>query len=269
LPERRDAAILEGYRGHVDQVGPVIAGWVSEIGRPWQPVQLIVVIDRDWRCPVTADRARADVAAAGLASAACGFSRVLPGRFVDGSEHAVQLLLPDGRDLNLPGLPRPCVPGPVRIELIAAGAAGLDAVLELLRRTDREAGFDPSGVMRENAAAFDAVGSHQGFLRYARAGERLVGYGRLDRGPGDAAGFGVVALTVLEAYRRKGIGDALLRAVLETAAAAGMQQVWLSVRPDNAPAIRLYDKLGFVRQAMHPPGPWAVAGEMTMVWTPR
>jgi ribosomal protein S18 acetylase RimI-like enzyme len=155
----------------------------------------------------------------------------------------------------------------LRAELIPGSAADLDAVLELLRRTDAEAGFDPNLISREAAASFNAIASPaQGYQFYARVGAELVGYGRLERSPLDRDGVGVVALTVTAAYRRQGFGEALLRALLRAAAAAGPRQVWLSVRPDNLPAICLYEKLGFVSDANAPPGGWAVPDETTMVW---
>jgi ribosomal protein S18 acetylase RimI-like enzyme len=226
-------------------------------------------IDRRHPVPVVADRLRADVAAAGLAGPNCGFSVELPPRVLDGAEHQLALLLSDGYRLDLPGSRASVALGPVRADLIPAGAASIAAVADLLRRTDFEAGFDPDLIGIEHAAAFNAIREpDRGFVFYARAGARLVGYGRLDRGPGDAAGFGVVALTVLEAYRRKGLGEALLRALLRAEAKAGSpREVWLSVRADNPPAVRLYEKLGFVRDAQHPPGCWVVPGEITMVWT--
>ena len=266
---RRDG-VLPGYRGHVDAIEPVLSGWVGEISRPAAPVEFIVSIDRDHLLSVVADRPRADVAEAGLAGPACGFSVELPRRFFDGMEHQLALLLPDGRSLNLPGSRDCLVLGPVGADLLPAGAAGLDGVLDLLRRNDREAGFDPTLVGPANAAAFNAISSpDRGFLYYARVGARLVGYGRLDRGRGDAAGLGVIALTVLESYRRKGLGEALMRALLRAASEAGdMREVWLSVRPDNTPAIRLYDKLGFRREPNRPAGEWFNPGELTMVWLP-
>lgn len=154
-------------------------------------------------------------------------------------------------------------------ELIAGSAAEVDAVLDLLRRTDAEAGFDPNAISREAAASFNSIAAPaQGYQFYARVGARLVGYGRLERAPFDPAGFGVIALTVLADYRRQGLGEALLRLLLREAATAGPPQVWLSVRPDNIPAIRLYEKLGFVADPKAPAGGWAVPGEMTMVWRP-
>lgn len=262
---RRDGT-LDGYRGHVDAVEPVLSGWVTEIARPAAPVAFIVSVDRGHRIPVVADRKRGDVAAAGLAGPNCGFAVDLPAGVLDGAEHDLALTLPDGRRLNLPGCPASIALGPVIPELVPASAASLDTVADLLRRTDSEAGFDPDLIGLEHAAAFNAIGSpDQGFLFYARVGARLVGYGRLDRGRDDARALGVVALTVLEAYRRKGIGEALLRALLRGASSSGLSEVWLSVRPDNTPAVRLYEKLGFVHDANRPTGRWAVPGEVTMV----
>jgi ribosomal protein S18 acetylase RimI-like enzyme len=260
--------ILPGYRGHVDVVEPVLSGWVGEIARPGIPVRCLLRIDRKRRAPIVADRLRADVAAAGLAGPNCGFSVGLPSDLLDGAEHEIALLLADGRHLNLPGMPASVALGAVQADLVAPEAASLDAVLDLLRRNDCEAGFDPNLVQRHHAAAFNRIDApHRGAVFYARAGGRLVGYGRLDRGRGDAAGFGVVALTVLAAYRRKGLGDSLMRALLRSAVEAdGMRQVWLAVRPDNVPALRLYEKLGFVRDTRCPSGQWALPGDLTMVW---
>jgi ribosomal protein S18 acetylase RimI-like enzyme len=154
-------------------------------------------------------------------------------------------------------------------ELIAGGEADLDAVLDLLRQTDAEAGFDPDLISREAAAAFNAIASPaQGYQFYARAEGRLVGYGRLERSPLERDEVGVVALTVTAAYRRRGLGETLLRALLSAAAATGPRQVWLSVRPDNLPAVQLYRKLGFVADPNPPSGGWAVPGETTMVCRP-
>ncbi|HVB16250.1 MAG TPA: GNAT family N-acetyltransferase [Stellaceae bacterium] len=158
---------------------------------------------------------------------------------------------------------------PVPSDLVPAGAASVDAVRDLLARTDDESGGDAALVSRDDAAAFNAIGTpDRGFIFYARAGARLVGYGRLDRGQSEAATLGVVALTVLAAYRRKGLGEALMRALLGAAANEGVGEVWLAVRPDNTPALRLYEKLGFARDACHPLGHLALPDELTMVWYP-
>jgi ribosomal protein S18 acetylase RimI-like enzyme len=47
-------------------------------------------------------------------------------------------------------------------------------------------------------------------------------------------------------HRGKGIGEALMRAAIEQARARGLREFWLEVLTPNEPAIRLYEKLGFV-----------------------
>jgi ribosomal protein S18 acetylase RimI-like enzyme len=258
--------ILPDYRGGIDRIEPLLAGWVAEIARPEAPVALLAVIDGGYRINAIADRPRPDIAAAGLAGPRCGFRIALPPHLLDGAEHDLAVLLPDGRNLNLPGAPPRVALGPVRAELIPGSAVDADAVRDLLRRTDAEAGFDPSLVSREAAAHFNSITAPaQGYQFYALVGKRLVGYGRLERSPFDRSGVGVVALTITAAYRRKGLGEALLRALLRAASETGPRQVWLSVRPDNLPAIRLYEKLGFIADANAPSGGWAALGETTMV----
>lgn len=49
------------------------------------------------------------------------------------------------------------------------------------------------------------------------------------------------------AYRRIGLGARTLTAAIEAAAAVGVAAVWLEVLEENAPAIGLYERLGFER----------------------
>ena len=56
---------------------------------------------------------------------------------------------------------------------------------------------------------------------------------------------GVLGMGVLDGYRGKGIGAALMRATLEHAQKAGFTRVELTVREDNLRAKALYDKAGF------------------------
>lgn len=53
-------------------------------------------------------------------------------------------------------------------------------------------------------------------------------------------------VAVLPEYRRRGIGAALLDALLQRAAARSLAFVTLEVRAGNAPAIALYESRGFV-----------------------
>ncbi len=55
----------------------------------------------------------------------------------------------------------------------------------------------------------------------------------------------ITNLAVSPRHRRKGIGNALLQAVLEKGRREGYRLAYLEVRPSNLAAIRLYRKWGF------------------------
>jgi GNAT superfamily N-acetyltransferase len=74
--------------------------------------------------------------------------------------------------------------------------------------------------------------------------------------PAAEPGYGYVdertpelAIAVVPSKRGHGIGDALLRELLEKARQAGYPSVSLSVDSENAGAIRLYERHGFERTA--------------------
>lgn len=53
-------------------------------------------------------------------------------------------------------------------------------------------------------------------------------------------------LFVAENYRRKGAGNALVSAFIEDAFTRGVKKLFLEVRESNLPAIKLYEKAGFI-----------------------
>ena len=59
-------------------------------------------------------------------------------------------------------------------------------------------------------------------------------------------------LAVRSAYQRQGLGTALLQRVLEAGAGRGAERATLEVRRSNAPARRLYERLGFEVAATRP-----------------
>ena len=75
----------------------------------------------------------------------------------------------------------------------------------------------------------------------------MIGYGVMSVGAGEAH---ILNLCVSEAYRCRGVGKRLLGYLLERAAAAGMAEAFLEVRPSNTTAIRLYQSLGFEQVGM-------------------
>ena len=57
---------------------------------------------------------------------------------------------------------------------------------------------------------------------------------------------------VAEPYRGRGIADSLMRELLAEAGRRGVKDFTLEVRAGNTPAIRLYEKLGFVSEGIRP-----------------
>jgi len=70
----------------------------------------------------------------------------------------------------------------------------------------------------------------------------IIGYGVMSLGAGEAH---ILNLCVREEFRIVGFGRRLLEHMLERAAAAGINEAFLEVRPTNLAAIRLYQRLGF------------------------
>ncbi len=76
----------------------------------------------------------------------------------------------------------------------------------------------------------------------AKAGSEMLGY-YLIQSVGDEAELHTFA--VKPEHRRRGIGRMLLDHMMGKAREKGARNIYLQVRPSNAPARALYDKLGF------------------------
>lgn len=85
-------------------------------------------------------------------------------------------------------------------------------------------------------------GAPAGLVWVARAGDDLIGYleARLA-----ADELHVLALAVVPAWRRRGVGAALVAHAVAAAEAAGARAAHLELRVSNAPAQALYRCLGF------------------------
>lgn len=55
---------------------------------------------------------------------------------------------------------------------------------------------------------------------------------------------------LLPEFRGHGVGERLARAVMDAALARGAERIELEVFASNARAIRLYERLGFVREGV-------------------
>ena len=83
--------------------------------------------------------------------------------------------------------------------------------------------------------------------RVVTVSRQVMGYGVMSLGAGEAH---ILNLCVGEAFRCRGVGRRLLGSLIERAAAAGMGDAYLEVRPSNTSAIRLYLALGFEQVGM-------------------
>jgi RimJ/RimL family protein N-acetyltransferase len=83
----------------------------------------------------------------------------------------------------------------------------------------------------------------------AETGAGIVGRLSISRDPHPACRHVAdLGLMVAASARRRGIGRALLQQAVAWARAAGVRKLELHVFPHNAPAIRLYEAFGFVRE---------------------
>ena len=93
------------------------------------------------------------------------------------------------------------------------------------------------GEVRNNALAVYLV-----LVEENQGQEQLLAYGGLwkifDEGH-------ITNVAVHPGYRRRHIGEALVKVLLEEASTSGIRQFTLEARVSNEPAIRLYRKFGF------------------------
>ena len=93
----------------------------------------------------------------------------------------------------------------------------------------------------------DALQKNNAYYIVAVADDRVVGYCGA-YGVCDEADINQVAVT--EAYRRGGIGEQMVRQLLDGLIQRGYLYTTLEVRRSNAAAVALYEKLGFVSEGI-------------------
>jgi ribosomal protein S18 acetylase RimI-like enzyme len=104
----------------------------------------------------------------------------------------------------------------------------------------------------EDTRRFVRRNIREGYLQYvALVEEKVVGW--CDALPIDRptrAHTGVLGIGVLAEYRRRGIGTALIREILNNARASGLTRIELSVRQGNGSVVALYERFGFVHEGV-------------------
>jgi [ribosomal protein S18]-alanine N-acetyltransferase len=120
------------------------------------------------------------------------------------------------------------------IELALARSEDAAAIAALAKLTLPEAWSAPS---------FRAALERRGVLgQVARRGDTLLGFALAACADADAE---ILSLAVVEAERGAGLGRKLLEATLAGLRKRGVERVHLEVRGSNAPALALYESLGF------------------------
>lgn len=109
----------------------------------------------------------------------------------------------------------------------------------------------PTDAWSREAIASELVGPHGHYLAAVDEEGVLIGYAGLLAPRGSGQGD-IQTIAVVEAHRGRGIGKALLDALLAEADARAAHEVFLEVRADNPGAEALYASRGFERIAIRP-----------------
>ena len=131
------------------------------------------------------------------------------------------------------------------VELRRATPEDRDALIEMYRS------FEPKGAAlglppwKDTEKWLDGLARYLNFVVFADG--RLAGHGALCR----AGATAEVAVFVHQDFRRRGLGQRLLAAMIREARRLGLRRVWGTAEMDNYSALAMVRLLGFVR-GKHP-----------------
>jgi RimJ/RimL family protein N-acetyltransferase len=106
-----------------------------------------------------------------------------------------------------------------------------------------EAGFDRDERIARTRTMYEEPDTFTAYVVGSDGDDGLVGCIGLSTPPSGVAEFGML---LLDGYRGRGLGSALLAAAIERARQRGMHKVALQMWPHNARGRALYEKFGFV-----------------------
>jgi ribosomal-protein-alanine N-acetyltransferase len=110
----------------------------------------------------------------------------------------------------------------------------------------------------------DSLASDDTLYYTVWSGDTLAGYCGCLRSFDEAD---ITNVAVDEAFRNQGIGYQMLRTLMETGHQLGITRYTLEVRVSNAPAIHLYEKLGFSSAGVRPGFYDAPKEDALIMWT--
>jgi GNAT superfamily N-acetyltransferase len=143
------------------------------------------------------------------------------------------------------------------MEKISDGTASdIPQLVELLALLfAQEADFTPDAARQERALRLILEKPEAGRIYCARDGGRVIGMVSLLFSVSTAEGGRVAWLEdmiVRPGHRARGVGESLLRHALGQARELGCSRITLLTDATNSPAIRFYERAGFVRSQMIP-----------------
>ncbi len=136
---------------------------------------------------------------------------------------------------------------PVRV----ADAASLNACLDAIARERKYLGFIEAPPVAESVKFLEQFVKQGWPLLVACDGDTIVGW--CDVSPMTREGFrhsSIFGMGLAAQFRGRGLGRKLAEATLAAADTLGLERIELGVFVDNARAIALYEKLGFVREGI-------------------
>lgn len=96
------------------------------------------------------------------------------------------------------------------------------------------------------------VESRESIYIMAYVNGSFAGNGRVNRGKGRHHHVGGLGISLTRQYRDEGIGTELMRLLIDEAKSHGLRLLTLTCFETNAPALRVYEKLGFKRSGIIP-----------------
>jgi putative acetyltransferase len=140
---------------------------------------------------------------------------------------------------------RPAQPGDAAALVALAEAVGSEPEGWLISDSSWRSAADERRYLRTVRRHPDAA------VFVAETSGRIVGRLSVSRDPHPASRHVAdLGLMVAAGERRRGIGWALLEQAVEWARASSVRKLELHVFPHNEPAIRLYERFGFVREGL-------------------
>ncbi len=151
------------------------------------------------------------------------------------------------------GGPVPAMVTPDGVEIRPAKGGDARGIVELRRVLAAERRYIRTETITETARelrpAHRASSTEQGGSIVAVAGGGVVAHLGVGREPHPVtAHVATLGMGVAPAWRRRGIGAALLSEAFRWARWAGIEKLSLTVYPDNEAARRLYERFGFVEE---------------------